>query len=108
MPTDQPSSDGDGWTTAIFAREAFDLEAIKRAAYRFSDRMAVAIEVGERAIECQLHPLAPAASSEHQTLLNEFRIEVLDQDLRIRIAKETESIRNLVLSLAFSRTGLHE
>ena len=38
----------------------------------------------------------------------DFRTEVLDQDLRAQIAKETEPLRNLVLSLAFTKTGLQE
>jgi hypothetical protein len=33
---------------------------------------------------------------------------VLDQDLRASIARETEPVRNAVLALAFSRTGLQE
>ena len=31
-----------------------------------------------------------------------------DQILRVRIAKETEPLRNLVFALAFSQTGLAE
>jgi hypothetical protein len=34
--------------------------------------------------------------------------EVNDQILRMRIAKETEPLRNLVFALAFSQTGLVE
>jgi His-Xaa-Ser system protein HxsD len=39
-------------------------------------------------------------------VIQDFRKEVLDQHLRARIAKETESIRHLILAHAFSRTGL--
>jgi His-Xaa-Ser system protein HxsD len=39
-------------------------------------------------------------------LVADFRNEVLDQVLRERIRAETSDIRNLVLALAFSRTGL--
>ena len=42
------------------------------------------------------------------TLKHRFRAEVNDQILRVRIAKETEPLRNLVFALAFSRTGLAE
>ena len=38
----------------------------------------------------------------------EFRSEVLDQVLRERIRAETADVRNLVLALAFSKTGLTE
>jgi hypothetical protein len=39
-------------------------------------------------------------------LAHMLRAEVIDQTLRVRIARETEPIRNLVFALAFSRTGL--
>jgi len=39
-------------------------------------------------------------------LAGEFRNETLDQDLRLKIAAETEGYRNLILSLAFSKTPL--
>jgi His-Xaa-Ser system protein HxsD len=42
------------------------------------------------------------------TLVSELRCEVLDQVLRERIRAETADVRNLVLALAFSRTGLAE
>ena len=35
-----------------------------------------------------------------------FKNEVLDQDLRSIIAKETEATRNAVLAFALSKTGL--
>jgi His-Xaa-Ser system protein HxsD len=80
--------------------------AIKRAAYRFVDRLTIEIEPHADEIICKLRPnaanLSPAA------LEVEFRNEVLDQDLRIQIGQETEPLRNLILSLAFSKTGLQE
>ena len=91
-------------TTLRFAAGVFDIEAIKRAAYRFSDRVAIEIEPTADFIICRLQPLS--AKTQLAGLENAFRIEVLDQDLRARIAKETEPVRNLVLSLAFSKTGL--
>ena len=41
-------------------------------------------------------------------LINEFKRELLDQQLRISIKKETEPQRNLILAYAFSKTGLQE
>lgn len=98
---------GQNWEAITFAASIFDIEAVKRAAYRFSDRIAVDIERDETdIIKCRLHLLAP---NDDPTLLNqiskEFRNEVLDQDLRIKIAAETETYRNLILSLAFSKTS---
>ena len=48
---------------------------------------------------------ADNADSAEETL-KDFRNEVLDQSLRERIRNETAEVRNLILSLAFSNTGL--
>ncbi len=93
-----------GVVAVKFAAGVFDIEAVKRAAYRFTDKIVVEIEPSADGIACTLRPTSP--KSDMRTLENEFRNEVLDQDLRIRIGKETEPMRNLILSLAFSKTKL--
>jgi His-Xaa-Ser system protein HxsD len=90
-----------------FAPEAsFDIEAIKRAAYRFSDRVSVEITNADDGTRCRLRPLNSKGPANLQDVAGEFRNEVLDQDLRLKIAAETEGYRNLILSLAFSKTPL--
>ncbi len=86
----------------------YDLEAIKRAAYRFSDRVVSEIVLDGETVKCHLVAVTPAAAKNLHNIENEFRVEVLDQDLRLKIAVETEPMRNLILSLAFSKTGLQE
>jgi His-Xaa-Ser system protein HxsD len=93
--------------TVIFAPEAsFQIEAIKRAAYRFSDRVSVEITDGPEGTRCSLRPLQTKNPLDLNQLAGEFRNETLDQDLRLKIAAETEGYRNLILSLAFSKTPL--
>lgn len=93
--------------TVTFAPEAsFDIEAVKRAAYRFSDRVSVEITQGVGGITCRLRPLHKKETVDLDQLAGEFRNETLDQDLRLKIAAETEGYRNLILSLAFSKTPL--
>jgi len=41
-------------------------------------------------------------------IINAFKRELLDQQLRLSIKKETEPQRNLILAYAFSKTGLQE
>jgi His-Xaa-Ser system protein HxsD len=89
-----------------FAAGVFSIDAIKRAAYRFVDRLTIEIEPHADEIVCRLRP--NAANPDPAALESEFRNEVLDQDLRIQIGHETEPLRNLILSLAFSKTGLQE
>ena len=78
------------------------VDAIQRAAYRLSDRLAIDLRVGEPVV-CVIHI---ADGEDPELLLFEFRNEVLDQVLREKIRTETEAARNLILSLAFSRTGV--
>ncbi len=89
-----------------FDLAAYSVDAIQRAAYRLSDRASCEVVVGETAIEVELTPLT--ADSDASLLLAELRSEALDQVLRERIREETADVRNLVLALAFSRTGLIE
>jgi len=94
--------------TVSFAPDVFELEAMKRAAYSFSDRISVQITKDATGIRCFLQPLHSGSELDLQALEGLFRNEVLDQDLRIKIAAETEGYRNLILSLAFSKTPLSQ
>jgi His-Xaa-Ser system protein HxsD len=87
-----------------FDHAAYSLDAVQRAAYRFSDRMSCDIAEGDGATEVTVR-LAEGAD-DPATVLADFRNEVLDQVLRERIRAETGEVRNLVLALAFSKTGL--
>ena len=89
-----------------FSARVYSLETIKKAAYRLSDVVSVDIYPRGDDIECILHFNTGAADDEAQRIVAAFRCEVLDQDLRAVIAKETEAIRNAVLAYAFSKTGL--
>jgi His-Xaa-Ser system protein HxsD len=90
----------------IFSSQVFDLEAIKRAAYRFCDVFSTNIFPRELEIECVLLFLKEQTGDECETVIAAFQTEVLDQDLRSKIAKETEGFRNAVLAYALSKTGL--
>jgi His-Xaa-Ser system protein HxsD len=87
-----------------FSLEAFGIDAIQRAAYRFVDRMAVSLHVEGNRVRCELHMDSAGPASDE--LIREFQKEALDQQLREKIAAETESIRHLILAHAFSKTGL--
>jgi His-Xaa-Ser system protein HxsD len=87
-----------------FDRVGHSVDAVQRAAYRFSDRLSCEIRTGDGSIEVRTSILDEQADVDG--LVADFRNEVLDQVLRERIRAETSDIRNLVLALAFSRTGL--
>jgi len=82
----------------------YELEAVQKAAYRFIDRLTVLISRDGDKLVCQIDPVKPTSSVD--PLLQDFKRELLDQQLRLRIKTETEPVRNLILAYAFSRTGL--
>jgi His-Xaa-Ser system protein HxsD len=90
--------------TLSFDRSTASIDAIQRAVYRLSDRLSCDIVAREDAVEVVVHPTDPDAEVEQ--LLGDLRNEVLDQTLRERVREETTDVRNLVLALAFSKTGL--
>jgi His-Xaa-Ser system protein HxsD len=95
-----------GTAEVSFDRATTELDALHRAAYATADLMTVDITAsGDRYI-CTLFPRAAGADLE--VLAHRMRSEVIDQALRLRIAKETEPLRNLIFALAFSQTGLAE
>lgn len=82
----------------------YPLETVQKAAYRFIDRLTILISRDGDKLICQIDPVRPTASLE--PLLQDFKRELLDQQLRQHIKTETESVRNLILAYAFSRSGL--
>lgn len=90
-----------------FEAASHSVDAIQRAAYRLSDRLSCDVVTDGPTYRCTLH-LSQDAESDVETMLSEFRNEVLDETLRERIRAETTEVRNLILALAFSETGLVE
>jgi His-Xaa-Ser system protein HxsD len=93
-------------TTISFSSKAYSLETIKKASYRFADVMSVDFAIHDDEIACTLHIVSSESQDDVTRLVGLLRTEVLDQDLRSTIAAETAAIRNAILALAFSKTGL--
>lgn len=90
--------------TVTFEEKVFQLETIKRALYRLADS-------GSFDISCREGEISVVIHASHETiddLTARIRNEVIDQDLRDTISKETSNIRTLILANAFSNTGLIE
>jgi His-Xaa-Ser system protein HxsD len=86
-----------------FAVDTASVDAIQRAAYRFSDRFSSELIPGEANHRCLLTPVEDVDVAAE---VADFRTEVLDQTLRERIRAETEPIRTMILAQAFSKTGV--
>lgn len=91
--------------TLTFDEAVYCLTAIKKAAYKFSDRCWFSIESQNQRVSVTVD-LKDSCPSTLQDVLGEFSNEVLDQDLREQISRETEALRNLIVAHAFSRTSI--
>ncbi len=89
-----------------FDATVFPLIAVKKAAYKSLRAFSANISLQGDLIHCQLTFSSPVSDEEGARLVEDFRKEVLDQDLRERLKSETEAVRNVILAHAFSKTGL--
>lgn len=102
------ANDGSGHIDLYFDSNVFSLETIKRALYRFADVCSFDIGLIDQQISVTLHIATPANLVNTDDLCARIRNEVLDQDLRDTISKDTANIRTLILANAFSNTDLVE
>jgi His-Xaa-Ser system protein HxsD len=86
-------------------QSVYSLEAVQKAAYRFIDRLTVLISQSEAVITCDIEVIV-GRDDLLESLVADFKRELLDQQLRVKIKDETTDVRNLILSYAFSRSGL--
>lgn len=89
----------------VLDMHVYSLEAAQKAAYRFIDRLTILIQREEDKLVCEIDPIDAHKENFEDHVAN-FKRELLDQQLRHQIKNETESTRNLILSFAFSRSGL--
>lgn len=90
--------------TVTFDDATVELDALQRATYALADLMTVDIARTGGTFVCTLH--ARNRTDDESELAHRLRAEVIDQTLRLRIADQTEPLRNLIFALAFSQTGL--
>ena len=90
----------------LFDEAVYSIEALKKASYKNIARYSVVIKKEGAQLECLFSFPAATSDKQIQEYLDDFKKEVLDQDLREKIKRETEAVRNLILSHAFSKTGL--
>lgn len=83
----------------------YSIEAVQKAAYRFIDRFAVFISIEGQNIFLDIS-FDNKDTSMNEAFLIDFKKELLDQNLRLKIKNETEATRNLILSYTFSKSDL--
>jgi His-Xaa-Ser system protein HxsD len=89
-----------------FDTRVYSLAVIKKAAYRFLKTFVAEITQEGDAWVCTLKFATPPDAAGLERASRDLQAEVLDQDLRASISQETEPMRNAILALAFSRSGL--
>ena len=89
-----------------FQKKTNDLLAIKKAAYVFLNRCAVDVVEKGKDYLCLLNPIEDGSQEFKTKLINDFKVEVLDQELRQIIKDETEVTRNLILAYTFSEASV--
>lgn len=91
----------------VLDKSIYPLEVVEKASYRFIDRLTVLISQTEDAIVCEIESTNSSGEPDERHVAD-LKRELLDQKLRSQIKAETEPVRNLILSLAFSRSGLQK
>jgi His-Xaa-Ser system protein HxsD len=87
----------------------YSLEAIKKAAYKFADRASILISPGAASsVIVEFNFRGKSATDNLGQVVSDFSNELLDQDLREIVKRETVALRNLIMAQAFSRTTLAE
>lgn len=86
--------------------DVFRLDSIKKVAYRFSGRCSFDFQIDGTTVICKFLFARPQTEDNLAVFELNFRNELLDQDLRERIAEETAPLRNAILAYAFSNSGL--
>lgn len=83
------------------------LVAVQKTAYRLARRCTAAIGApdGDRLV-VSLRFDTHATDAEMESCLDAFYRELLDQSLRVKVAEETASLRQLLLALAYARVDL--
>lgn len=91
-----------------FSQRVYDLDTVKKAAYRFLDRFSTDFQVDGDQILCVLTFSPLTARDVIEAAIADFKKEVLDQDLRRSVAAETAAYRNAILALAFAPSKLQD
>ena len=93
----------------ILSLTTYSLNAIKKACYKFSSEFSVKLEkIDDEQIKVGFEFNPKVDNEIRADLIRQFHNELLDQDLREIVFKETEGVRNLILAHAFSKTTLIE
>ncbi|CAI8998448.1 MULTISPECIES: His-Xaa-Ser system protein HxsD [unclassified Pseudomonas] len=90
----------------VFDERLYDAQVLQKAAYRSINSLTVDITSTGGQFFCALSSNIGVDETSFLTAVQEFKKDVLDYQLRHQLNAETQPIKNLILGLAFSKTGL--
>jgi len=86
----------------------YPIQAIKKTCYKFTTRFPTIIkeEDNRNSVTVALTLPQKVNKEEVNDISKQFLQELLDENLRDLISKETDALRNLIIAQAFSKTSL--
>ncbi|PWE37479.1 His-Xaa-Ser system protein HsxD [Pseudomonas prosekii] len=90
----------------VFDERLYDVDVLQKAAYRSINSLMADISCSDGKLVCALSSNIGVDEPSFRFAVQEFRKDILDYQLRHRLNAETLPVKNLILGLAFSKTGL--
>ncbi|WP_439878178.1 His-Xaa-Ser system protein HsxD [Pseudomonas prosekii] len=90
----------------VFDERLYDVDVLQKAAYRSINSLMADISFSDGQLVCALSSNIDVDEPSFRFAVQEFRKDILDYQLRHRLNAETLPVKNLILGLAFSKTGL--
>jgi His-Xaa-Ser system protein HxsD len=90
----------------IYDGRLYDAQSFQKAAYRALNALTVDLKLDNGKFVCAISPNIGVDERQYLLAIQEFKKDVLDYQLRFKLKSETEQVRNLILGIAFSNTGL--
>ncbi|EJM26925.1 hypothetical protein [Pseudomonas sp. GM25] len=90
----------------VFDEQLYDAQVLQKAAYRAMNSLTADISHADGKFCCVLSSNIGIDEPTFLLATQEFKKDVVDYQLRLQLNAETLQIKNLILGLAFSKTGL--
>lgn len=85
----------------------YSVDAIKKTAYKYADRASIILKPNaDSTVSVVFNFVGAHTNNNPEQVISDFCNDLLDQDLREIVKRETEPLRNLIIAHAFSRTSL--
>ena len=91
-----------------FDLEIHTVESVMKALYQNGNSVSAKFNKNGNKLNVEITFIGTPSDQEKNQILNKINNDAIDYEVREKIKKETEGIRNLILAHAFSKTVLIE